>query len=84
MKIAIIVVLALAGLAVIFSMIKSRHFFKSIVTSVFQGIASMMAVNVLGMLTGVTVAVNWYTLVCVSVFGIPSTITLVLLDTFLI
>lgn len=84
MKIAIIVVFALAGLAVLFSMIKSGHFLKSLVTSVFQGIASMMAVNVLGMLTGVTVAVNWYTLGCVAFFGIPSTITLVLLDTFLI
>lgn len=84
MKIAVIIILALAGIAVLFSMLKSGHFLKSLVTSVFQGIASLMAVNVLGLLTGVTIAVNWYTLAGVSLFGIPSTITLILLDTFLI
>jgi hypothetical protein len=44
----------------------------------------MMAVNVLGLITGVTIAVNWYTLLTASLFGIPSVITIVLLDAFLI
>ena len=84
MKIAFIITLALAGLFVLWSVFKTKHPVKSIITAVFQGITSMMAVNVLGLVTGVTIAVNWYTLLTVSVFGIPSVITIVLMDAFLI
>lgn len=83
MKIAVIVIFILCGIAVLFSAFKSGHPVKSLFISVFQGLSSMMAVNVLGLMTGVTIAVNWYTLLTVSVFGIPSAITLVLLDGFL-
>ena len=44
----------------------------------------IIAVNVLGLLTGVTISVNWYTVLSACLFGIPSTITIVLLDMFLI
>lgn len=84
MKIAFIIIFVIAGTAVLFSMIKSGHPIKRLFTSVVQGIASMMAVNVLGLLTGVTIAVNWYTLLTVSLFGIPSAISIVLMDAFLI
>ncbi len=83
MKIICIIVILISGLAVIFSMYKSGHLMKSILTSIFQGLASLMAVNVLGLLTGVSIALNWYTIGAVCLFGMPSTVGIVLLDTFL-
>ncbi len=83
-KYTVIILFIIAGLAVIYFAYKSGNPIKSIIKSVFQGVISLMAVNVLGLMTGVTIAVNWYTLSCVCLFGLPSTITLVLLDTFLI
>lgn len=84
MKIALTAFLVGSVLAVMLTMLKSGNFFKSLLKAFIQGITSMMAVNVLGLLTGVTIAVNWYTLLTVSLFGLPSTVTLILLDTFLI
>lgn len=84
MKTTIIILLIVASAVILFTSIKSKHPVKSMVTSVFHGIVSMMAVNVLGLMTGVTIAVNWYTILFACLFGIPSTITIVLLDMFLI
>ena len=73
-------VLAAAALCVLIAFVRSGHFLRSIFTSVLQGMLSLLAVNVLGMLTGVTVAVNPYTLAAAGLFGIPGTIALVLLN----
>lgn len=83
MKISVISFFVISALAVIYATFKNGHFLKNIFKTLIQGTVSLMAVNVLGLLTGVTIAVNWYTLLTVSVFGIPSTITMVLLDAFL-
>ncbi len=74
-------VLALAALAVLIAFIRSGRFFGAAFGSVVQGVASLLAVNVAGMLTGVTVAVNPVTLGTVSLLGIPGTIGLLLLNT---
>lgn len=84
MKTVIIILFAVASIAVLLAVLKSSHPFKNMITSSFQGIISMMAVNVLGLMTGVTISVNWYTILSACIFGIPSTITMVLLDMFLI
>ena len=74
-------VLALAALTVLIAFIRSGHFFGALFGSAVQGIASLLAVNVAGMLTGVTVAVNPVTLCAVSLLGVPGTIGLLLLNT---
>ena len=84
MKTVIIILFAVASIAVLLAAFKSSRPFKNVITSSFQGIISMMAVNVLGLMTGVTIPVNWYTILSACIFGIPSTITMVLLDMFLI
>ena len=73
-------VLALAALAVLIAFVRSGRFLGAAVGSVVQGVASLFAVNVAGMLTGVTVAVNPVTLTAVSLLGVPGTIGLLLLD----
>ena len=42
--------------------------------SALQGLASAFAVNLLGMITGVTVSVNWYSLAAFTVLGLPGVI----------
>ena len=79
MKIYIAVVLIVSSLAVVISMFKSEKPISSLVKSAFQGIISLIAVNVTGLATGVVISVNWYTLGAVSVFGLPGTIGLTLL-----
>lgn len=74
-------VLAIAALAVLIAFVRSGRFFGALFGSVLQGAASLLAVNVAGMLTGVTVAVNPVTLCVVSLLGVPGTIGLLLLDT---
>ena len=75
------IVLAVAALAVLVAFARSGRFFGAVIGSVVQGVASLFAVNVAGMLTGVTVAVNPVTLTAVSLLGVPGTIGLLLLDT---
>ena len=72
-------VLALALLAVLIAFLRSGRFFGALFSSAVQGAVSLLAVNVAGMLTGVTVAVNPVTLTAVSLLGIPGQIGLVLL-----
>lgn len=81
MSIVIILLTILGISAVIASMFKSGHFIKSILTTAFQGITSLLAVNVVGLITGVSIAINWYTITTASVFGIPSSITFLILNT---
>ena len=81
MKTIVIILLAVGAFAVYFSMLKSKHFFKSLINAVFQGFASLLAVNVIGLLTGVIISLNWYTVVFASVFGTPGCIALLFLDT---
>ena len=74
-------ILALAALFVLIACLRTGHFLRAVSVSVLQGTVSLFAVNALGTLTGVTVAVNPCTLAAVGVFGMPGTISLVLLDT---
>ncbi len=74
-------VLAAAALSVLIAFARSGRFFGAAIGSAAQGIASLLAVNVAGMFTGVTVAVNPVTLCTVSLLGVPGTIGLLLLDT---
>ncbi|MBQ7540812.1 MAG: pro-sigmaK processing inhibitor BofA family protein [Clostridia bacterium] len=73
--------LAAAALAVLIAFARTGRFIRCVLSSAVQGLVSLLAVNVLGTLTGVTVAVNPYTLGAVGLLGMPGTISLVLLNT---
>ena len=64
----------ISTVCVIWWMIKSERGATSFVLSALQGIAAMCAVNLTGMITGVTVAVNWYTIISTVVLGLPGVI----------
>ena len=76
---AAVVVLIFCAAEILIAMYKSGHFFKSLFTTAIQGLASLAAVNVTGLLTGVSLSLNWYTILTVSLFGLPSTIALTML-----
>ena len=64
----------------IFSYIKSKHFFRCIFSTAIQGLAAVFAVNVIGMLTGLHLAVNWHTLFFSMAYGTPGVIALMMAE----
>lgn len=78
---AAILIIGLA--AVLIAMKKSGHFFQSLFTTAFQGVASLLAVNVIGLVSGVTLAINMYTIGFACFFGIPACISMTLLKLIL-
>lgn len=69
----------ISTVCVLWWMIKSEKGATSFFLSALQGIAALFAVNLTGLVTGVTVAVNWYTVAASAILGLPAVIgTLVL------
>lgn len=80
MKYLFLCLLISAALILFIVMFKSHKFFKCLFSSSLQGIAAMFAVNVLGMVTGFHIAVNWYTILFSLIFGTPGVIALTMAD----
>lgn len=70
----------IAAVCVLWWMVKSEKGATSFALSALQGIAAMFAVNLTGLVTGVTIAVNWYTIATFIVLGLPGVIGAVILD----
>ncbi len=79
-KIAVCVFAAVAAVVILFTAVKSRHGARSFFISALQGVAAMFAVNLTGMVTGITVAVNWYSLGTALLCGLPGIIAMLTLD----
>lgn len=67
-------------ISVLISMKKSKHFVKSLFLSAVQGIGALLGVNALGVFTGVTLSVNWLSLLSGAIFGTPGIIMLLITD----
>jgi len=77
---------ALAGggsLAIFVSMLRSRRLLRNLLLSALSGVAALYAVNALGLLTGIRLAVNGLTLGISAVAGPPGVVALLLADTML-
>ncbi|MCL2107699.1 MAG: pro-sigmaK processing inhibitor BofA family protein [Oscillospiraceae bacterium] len=77
---------ALAGggaLAILVSMLRARRLFRYLLLSAVSGVAALYAVNALGLLTGMRLAVNGLTLAVSAAAGPPGVIALLLADTLL-
>ena len=72
-----------AALVILGAMLRSGHALKALLMSVLQGVAALFAVNVLGTLTGVTLAVNWWTLGISSLGGTAGVVFLLVLNVIL-
>ena len=60
--------------------VKSEKGARSFVLSALQGIAAMFAVNLTGLVTGVTLATNWYTVATYIVLGLPGVIATLVMN----
>lgn len=58
-------------IALIITMLRRKCLIKGIVSSAVQGVAALYAVNLVGLVTGTHIAVNWLTLGTVAVLGSP-------------
>jgi hypothetical protein len=81
LKILVGTVFALAVIVILGSMMKSRHGLKGFILTALQGIIAIFAVNTAGLVTGVTIAVNWYTLGFGMLCGTPAVVALLIMDT---
>lgn len=71
--IAFCIVFFFVGLVILY---KSGHFLKKFFSSAIQGALAFLAVNLTGMITGVTLSVNWFTICSAMLYGIPGCIML--------
>lgn len=70
----------ISAVCVLWWMIKSEKGATSFALSALQGIAAMFAVNLTGLVTGVTLAVNWYTICAFVLLGLPGVIGALILN----
>lgn len=69
-----------AAVCVLWWTVKSEKGARSFVLSALQGIAAMFAVNLTGLVTGVTLATNWYTVATYIVLGLPGVIATLVMN----
>lgn len=70
----------ISAVCVLWWMIKSEKGGTSFILSAFQGLAAMFAVNLVGLVTGVTIAVNWYSMAAFALLGLPGVIGALMLN----
>lgn len=75
----ITIVLAGGAIVILGRMVKTKHFVKSLLMSAIQGIFALFAVNAVGIISGVTIAVNGITMAISCIGGVPGVILLLLL-----
>lgn len=80
MNFAFILSAIISTVCVLWWMIKSERGGISFIKSAFQGLAGMFAVNLAGMVTGVTIAVNWYSIISFVILGLPGVIGALMLN----
>lgn len=73
---AVFITLAvICAASVLWWMIKSEKGATCFAVSALQGLAAVFAVNLAGLVTGITLTVNWYTLGTAVLLGLPGVIT---------
>ncbi len=75
MNAVFITLTVICAASVLWWMIKSEKGATCFAVSALQGLAAVFAVNLAGLVTGITLAVNWYTLGTAVLLGLPGVIT---------
>ncbi len=79
-KFGLIAALVLSALIIIISAIKTKRFFSCVILSSLQGIIAVFAVNALGLVTGLHLSLNAYTITASAIGGTPAVIGLIILE----
>lgn len=79
-KFCIVASLVTAVVIIIISSIKTKRFFSCIFLSAAQGICALFAVNALGLVTGLHLPLNEYTLIASAIGSTPAVIGMIILE----
>ncbi|MDR2524653.1 MAG: pro-sigmaK processing inhibitor BofA family protein [Oscillospiraceae bacterium] len=71
---------AVGGLALLLAVLRSGRPLRNLLLSAVSGLAALLAVNALGTLAGISLAVNWFSLGVSAAGGAPGVISLLLAD----
>ncbi len=80
MNVFFVTVAVISGISVFLWIVKSPKGGRSFLLSALQGLAALFAVNLSGMVTGVNVALNYWTAGTAAVLGLPGVICTVILN----
>ena len=81
LKVLLCALAAGGAIVILLSMLRSRRLLRCLLLTAASGVAALYAVNALGLLGGVTLSVNWFTLGLSAVGGAPGVVALLLADT---
>ncbi len=70
----------ISGAILLFFVLKSPKGIRSFILSAFQGLAALFAVNLSGIITGVSLAVNYWTAGVSAVLGLPGVICMLMMN----
>ncbi len=78
LKFAVASVAAICFLCVAIYLLKRKRLFAGLILSAMQGVCAIFAVKLAGMLIGVQLALNWYTIGASALLGTPGVISMLL------
>lgn len=81
LTVALWAVAAALTLAVFVALVKGGRPLRTAFSSGLQGFGALLAVNVTGIFTGVSLGVNAFTALCCAVLGTPGVVALLVLKT---
>lgn len=76
LKIIMIIGAVIFALAFLICAMRSRKPFRTIVFSALIGLAALLVVNISGIFTGVSIALNPWTVLCSAAAGVPGVLLL--------
>lgn len=80
LKFGVIAALAAACFIIIVSAFRTKRFFSCVIFSALQGISAIFAVNALGLVTGLHLSLNSYTLTASVIGGTPAVIGMIVTE----
>ena len=80
LKFGVITALSLYTIIITVSAVRTKRFFSCLFLSLIQGVASVFAVNALGLVTGLHLSLNSYTLAFSAIGGTPAVVGMVIAE----
>lgn len=72
LKIAVLILLAVTELIILINAFKSRKPFTTLLINALSGILAIVVINITKNYSGVSIPLNWFTVLGGAAFGIPS------------
>ncbi len=80
LKVALVAAVCIAATPIALTAVTAKRGFSALILSALQGTVAVFAVNLVGLATGISLAVNWYSLGAGALMGAPGVISMLLLN----